>query len=386
MSRPLLYRLQPAICAALLALASTPAFAQGTDSTTPTTPTVTGITVRPLSVGDKEVQLDGTVQVGIDDCKNDVVVKFRLDNFPSSKESVDVYTGTSCNTVASRQETTNASCDYIGNYDATQNQDLEIEIKVDLLIKDCNSNENSEKTLWFLAVDDPKSAEDVGSNYGQVPMVRLDTRRPDAPTSIKGGTGESQIPVSWKATGSDLDGFVVLIDPSPTTGGVSSGSAGNGSSGGDSGTASGSDMSDEDGGTTPTGGGSSAGGDCGSADLTPGGLTDGLPSRIIRKNVGEPTATGIDLKPGDFGLEDGQSAAIAVIAVDLAGNESPISEIACVKVVPTTSFWDQYQQDPDAVDKGCPCAAVGPAQLESAWPIALVLGLTALSARRRRRS
>jgi hypothetical protein len=108
-----------------------------------------------------------------------------------------------------------------------------------------------------------------------------------------------------------------------------------------------------------------------------------LPSYIKRKAVNEGTATGIDLGPGDI---DGEFATIAVIAVDEAGNESPLSQLACVKVVPTESFWDRYQEDGDAVDAGCPCTAIGPAQLQSAWPVGLSLSLIALSARRRRRS
>jgi hypothetical protein len=115
-------------------------------------------------------------------------------------------------------------------------------------------------------------------------------------------------------------------------------------------------------------------------------VDSGVSSRIVRKKVGEPTATGVKLKPGDIGGGDGSSAAIAVVAIDQAGNESLVSEIACVKVVPTEGFWDRYQSDPNAVDPGCPCTAMGPAQLESAWPIALSLALCGLSARRRRRS
>ena len=117
--------------------------------------------------------------------------------------------------------------------------------------------------------------------------------------------------------------------------------------------------------------------------LTPGGSIEGLPSYVKRKEINEATATGLDLSPGDI---DGELAAVAVVAVDEAGNASELSELVCARIVPTQSFWDEYQESGDGVEGGCPCTALGPAQIGSAWPIALALGLIARSARRRRRS
>jgi hypothetical protein len=370
----------------LLALAG-PALAQDDDTDTPpaTSAGTGGLVVRAISVGGEEVKL-GSIPVGIDACVNDAEIRFEIDGVPDSHESIDVYLGESCNASSSRDLDASNRCTYVGNFKATSSSNQPLTLRATQLMgEDCAMKaEESTPKLWFLAVKDPGSSEDVMNLYKMIEDVRLDTRRPTAPTSVEGGSGEKQIPVEWKTSDSDLEGFVVLIDPAPTSGG----GGGSGTSGGSSG--SGGD-DDEDGGTTnadsgtpaPSGGSTAANGECGSSVLTEGGSVGGLPSRIKRKEVNEATATGIDLGPSDI---DGDIAAIAVVAVDEAGNESPLSALACVKVVPTESFWDRYSADEDAVEGGCPCAALGPAQLASAWPVGLALSLIALSARRRRRS
>jgi hypothetical protein len=368
----------------LLALAG-PALAQDDDTPPATSAGGGALTVRALSVGGEEVAL-GTIPVGIAACVNDAEIKFEIDGVPDSHESVDVYLGESCNATSSRDDDTSNRCTYVGNFKAGLSRGLSLTLRAKQLMgDDCETKaEESTPKLWFLAVKTPGSAEDVMNLYKMIEDLRLDTRRPSAPTSVKGGSGEKQIPVEWETSDSDLEGFMVLIDPDPTRGG-----GGSGTSGGSSGTTGG---VDEDGGVTsaadsgtpaPSGGSTAANGECGSSVLTEGGSVSGLPSRIKRKEVNEATATGLDLGPSDIG---GDVAAIAVVAVDEAGNESPLSALACVKVVPTESFWDRYSEDADAVEGGCPCAALGPAHLASAWPVALSLSLIALSARRRRRS
>jgi hypothetical protein len=376
----------------LLALAP-PAFAQ-TD--TDTTTTAGSLVVRALSVGGEEVKL-GDIPIGIAECKADADIVFEIDGVPE-ENTVDVYLGEACNQPTSRDSDTNSNCDYVGNFPSNdQTRGLRLTIKTTQLIDDCDEPKESTPKIWFLAVTDPGKNEDVDNFYGTLTedrKVRLDTRAPSAPTMVEGGTGEKQIPVSWDAPGSDLEGFIVLIDQRPTDGGGSGGGGASGASGSGAGGDDGDDADQDggpavaaDGGQTaepaPTGGGSSSDGECGSSVLTPNGSAANLGSGVKRKEVNEATATGIDLSPNDIG---GEAATVAVVAVDEAGNESPISELVCVRVVPTESFWDRYQGEDDAVEGGCPCTALGPAQLGSAWPVALSLWFVARSARRRRRS
>jgi hypothetical protein len=213
----------------------------------------------------------------------------------------------------------------------------------------------AERTLWFLAVDDPDSAEPVDDGYGTL-RVELDARAPDAPTSVKGGSGERQIQVDWETDDANLDGFVIYVD--------------SGSGGGSAGSA----APDDDGGTTSDV-------DCGSGRLQPNSEAPDPDDFGTAIEVNEATATGETLSPEQIG---GSRAAIAVAAVDLAGNRSPLSEVVCVSVMPTESFWDRYQANGGDAQAGCPCSALGPVHAHSAWPVALALLFIRRSARRRR--
>lgn len=365
--------------AALIALAiAAPALAQtaGTGGSASTS-SVGGLTARALRVGGEDVDLGVTIKVGIEECNLDSNIDFELDGVPDGK-SIDVYLGESCNQTSARDTDGTGDCDYIGNFKSELTRQQPVTIKTSALLgSDCDKETESMPKIWFLAVSTPKGSEDVKTLYTMLETLRLDTSAPAPPTGVKGGSGEKQIPVEWDASGSDLETFIVLIDPQATAGGGASGSGASGSGGGGA---------DEDGGADDepaTGGGASSDGECRSSVLTPNGSIEGLPSSVRRKTINEATATGIDLSPNDI---DGELAAVAVVAVDEAGNASRMSALACVKIVPTDGFWDRYQQEGDPVAGGCPCTAAGPAQLDTGWPVALALAFIARSARRRRRS
>lgn len=319
-----------------------------------------------LTIGGEEVGL-GEQSVGIDDCDDDAVIEVRLDGVPSESEAIDIWIGESCNTMA-RRDGSDDDCTYVGNQPADRTTNLIIELRAGDLIEDCSSNEESTPKIWLLAVKDPQGSEDVGTSYAQISNLHLDTRAPEAPTEVEGGSGEREIPVEWNTDDSDLERFIILIDPMPTMD-PGAGTAGSAS------------PSEDDAGA-PTGGGG-WNGECGSSVLTPGADLSSISTRVKRKEVNEATATHADLSSADI---DGTAAAVAVVAVDKAGNESPVSELGCVYVVPTEGFWERYQQEPDAVGAGCPCRALGPAHAESGLPVMLALGWLARSARRRRSS
>ncbi len=359
------FRLLPSL-ALLVSLAfAAPAVAQ-TDATTNTS---TGaIAAKVLTIGGEEVGV-GELAIGIDDCANDVAIEVRLDGVPSAKDSVDIYVGENCNST-SRNDTTNNTCTYIDNQPADRANNLIIELHAGDLIDDCTKPEESTPKVWLLAVSDPQGSEDVGTAYAEIANLHLDTRAPDAPTGIKGGSGERQIPVEWNTDDSDLERFIILIDPAPTME-AGAGVAGSGSS------------TETDGGVPTDGRRGGWNGECGSNVITPDADLSSISTSVKRKQVNEATATHVDLSSADI---DGTAAAVAVIAVDKAGNESPVSELGCVYVVPTQGFWENYQQDPNAVDSGCPCRAIGTAHAESGLPVMLALGWLARSARRRRSS
>ncbi|MFI5308492.1 MAG: hypothetical protein ACHQ53_14130, partial [Polyangiales bacterium] len=221
-----------------------------------------------------------------------------------------------------------------------------------------------------------------------------------APASLTGGEGESVIPVSWKSGETHLKGFVVFIDTSgiaapPLDGGLTAdGSIAMLDAAVDSGASdAGADAATTDGGSsrvslTDAGGGTVIVGDntgaCGPTLLTAGENANQVPSGVFQKQVNEPTATGADIVPAD--LQHAQTATIAVAAIDLAGNQGPLSNLACVKIVNTTGFLDSYRAHGGTAQSGCPCSAMGPVQVENAWPVVLATSVLVLSGRRRRRS
>lgn len=86
----------------------------------------------------------------------------------------------------------------------------------------------------------------------------------------------------------------------------------------------------------------------------------------------------------------GDGKAVAIILVDRAGNESPLSNVSCVTRVNVDGFWDAYCRDRGltleacrAQYSGCSCAAIGAGR--GAGPaLLLVAGLAlALAVRRR---
>ena len=331
-----------------------------------------GIVVNLLTIGGEDVNTLAEIKLGIEDCSSNAELVFELDGAPANKESIDIYTGENCNRTDRINDDVNRCTHLTVQATNEQTRDLRITLMARELVGGnmdddaldgatdvCATGIDSMPTIWFLAVDTPMSAEDVGNNYGTYEALGIDLRAPRAPSSVVGGSGENQIPIEWDTEDTDIESFIVFIDNDPTEDGGGAGSGG-----------------ETDGGTGNTG-------ECGSLVLQSNMSADDLPSGIRRKEVNEPTATGVQLVPNDI---DGMMAAVAVVAVDEAGNQSPLSNTGCVKVVPTEGFWDRYEANGGKAQGGCPCSALGPAQLQTAWPVALALLLLRRSARRRRPS
>jgi MYXO-CTERM domain-containing protein len=244
---------------------------------------------------------------------------------------------------------------------------------------------DGEPDLYFLPVDRIGTSEAVAPyGYFQVPV---DVDPPAAPSGVKGGRGETEIPVSWDRGSGNPINYWLVWDPEPTEGGAAgsgdtdggveagSGAAGASGSSGSGGT-SGSDTDD-----TSDNGGSTA--ECGSTKLVPGMPFDvgALPPGIKRKRV-EGDVTSATLSGSEVG---GDRAAVSVIAEDLAGNHSVLSDFGCVRVVPTVGFWDEYKDGGGAAEAGCACSVPSASRSPlSALPV--VLALLLLRVRRKRRS
>jgi len=127
----------------------------------------------------------------------------------------------------------------------------------------------------------------------------------------------------------------------------------------------------------------SASGSCETGTLTAGAAAPVGDPTIPSQSTGSD-ASGITLSAADFGLEDGQSALVAITSVDANDNESVLSQTVCVTRVPSAGFCDVY-----AADSGepCPqgCAVSQPGAGGSPLPLLPLLALVLGLARRRSR-
>jgi hypothetical protein len=404
-SRMFAQSLRIAALAAVGSLLSVTAYAQGTAGTGGTTTSMAtgGIRAILLNIGNDTVNALGQIYLSKPACDANAPLKFRLDGAPPDRPSIDVYIGERCNGTDRKNSTTN-SCVYLTSVSSGGvTQGLIITIHAKDLIKDCNAAEEAMPKLWFLSVNTPNGTEDVGNNFAEFVRLGIDTRPPGAPSGLSGGEGESVIPVHWRSGETHLKGFVVFIDTSGVAGspmdagtatkdaGAASDAAASDAAAGDAGPSDAAvlDAATADSGTrvalTDAGAGTaSSAGACGPTLLTAGQSAQSVDSQVRLKQVNQPTATGVDLTPTDFG--GATRATIAVAAVDLAGNQGPLSNLACVSLVPVTGFFDKYRANGGTAATGCQCRALGPAEAQSTWPVVLAIALIGLSVRRRRPS
>jgi MYXO-CTERM domain-containing protein len=209
------------------------------------------------------------------------------------------------------------------------------------------------RTIYFLALRGTASNE-ATSVYGTL-IVQIATTPPGAPTNVVGGSGETEIPVTWTNPPQQIYSVYTLIDP----------------------------LAEEDATGVDDDGGVSAG--CISrtlmedASIDPSNPPKGV--RVlgpIEKMAKETTINGDDLNT--------ELAAVGIIVGDRAKNFSHLSNIGCIKVTPTAGFWDTYEKEGGGAGNGCSCSAVGARGDGNAWFALPVLGVLAwLGVRRRNR-
>jgi hypothetical protein len=293
--------------------------------------------------------------IGKSDCDAKVNLTFYVSGFSvgaSSPKYVEIYKGTNCANTEGRDNLGDDDCVRVSYQNRTQNTTLQqFKIPIEEL---CSTN--GAATVWFLPVDTLDTNATV-MPYG-VYEVPLDTLAPNAPTNVKGGDGETQIQVSWERSDTNISRNWIIWDPKPITSTVGASDAGLTADGGGADSAAagsgaaGQDETDADGGTTPIGQTV-----CGSPLLTPGEAidVDKLPKGLHRKEA-RGDVESFQLSGDEI---DSPRAAVAVVAQDLAGNVSLLSNVACVNVVDTTGFWDAYQQNGGDAEAGCTCSLPG---------------------------
>jgi len=332
------------------------ASAQLAGSSGTSTTTTGGVNWLLTAVGStKYVDTSYKVPINKSDCDSNALLHLSLTAIPTGAKYLEVWVGDSCQNGDRTTRISPEHCVYVDykEQDTTNTADTDFTIAVE---KACMLGDGA-RTFYILPVNTLMGTTNV-SPFAQV-TLNFDKTPPSPPTSVKGGAGQTEIPVSWTQP-SDTYYFWVVVDTNAAAGG------------GD------------------TDSGSPTSGDCASTLLQSGTdfdpNADPLPDGIWVKYINEK-ASRATLSADDLGVTTGR-AAVAVMAEDLGHNRSQLSNLACIDIVPTTGFWDTYRKGGGTADEGCVCTAPGGTRprAQLAWPLLLGLAAVALWRRTRRRA
>lgn len=217
---------------------------------------------------------------------------------------------------------------------------------------DADGTEDGKFSIYILALNSSGTNEAAGKAWWI--NATLDTTPPSAPTGTSGGKGDTEIPVSWTNSAEQISEQRVYL----LRGGCSGGAYVGGSA-----VDAGADAGDDGG--TGVGSGAGTGGWEKARDVS-------------------LSATRTTLNGASQGLAYGEEAAVAVTAVDLAGNESDRSTPACIQRVKTDGFCSVHESQGGK----CESCAVAPGRGELPHAVLLLLGIAGawVAVRRQRRS
>jgi len=283
-----------------------------------------------------------TIPLSAADCSS-ASADLRLEMVDSTKNQIDIWRGSNCNDTTQRAGMASNEC--VNFALMGQDQIINTRSQMDFegvafaeLLEGC-SLADGQYGIWFLATNMASSNEEV-TNYASLDIV-LDTTAPLAPVNVVGGRGGTQINVTWEAgngvEASDHKEYRVYGDPSSAVDGDSC-----------------------EGSTTV---------------FVPGEPT---PSGVFELSRG--TGRSATINPDMFNIAENRSGYVAVVEVDQAGNESVVSEVACIARVPTTGFCDAYGENCTS------CSASGAPGLPLGAPYGAlgVFALALLGLRRRK--
>lgn len=270
-----------------------------------------------------------TTPLNIRECTEDVEITVRLSAIPTAAV-LDVYYGVDCQISTNRLSTsTTKQCEPVTSVAITNAGGFQ---DVTFNISNLKCTETSTRKLFFLPVASEGAGGDITN--GVTLDVMIDATAPSAPTSVEGGEGESAIPVSWMFTGTDVNEFIVYWDDDDTT--------------------------------------------CASMKLMAGDedLEDlGLRSKTVNQSTRDTLLSNA--------VDVGQSATVGIVAVDLAGNASPLSATACITGVPTTGWLDLHEAQGGKTGNTCSVAVMNRAHGSMFVLWAMLMAVLGLRATRR---
>lgn len=276
------------------------------------------------------------------ECDAGAEIEFRFNNVDVRQSNLFIFQGADCDDVDVRNEMTNTRCQLVAGPFATDNRtQVSLTLDVSQLVP-CGEGGGAVLHLWVLALN---TTSDLVTGPGQVARFNLayDFEGPPGPSEFRVRGGETAASLSWEGLTANLLRYEVYMDPEGCTDGmVDSAALG--------------DPNDPD------------------------------PATLVATVEG--TASSVRA-PFPDSVPIGGEAAVAIRAIDLAGNPGALSAVRCVSRFEVMTWLEAYCSGGDASADVCAgegCSTSPGSAERPAWLSVGLLGLLgALAARRRRR-
>lgn len=286
--------------------------------------------------------------LSIQECEDNVDITVSFAGLTTSASVAAIWTATSssagCDGATQRQPTTAIQCTQIAGYSqslTTPASDITVPVRTLFRLDsaaDCTTATDLSQYVWFLPLP---SASDTGTASVGYVVARIDLDRvpPSAPTIPTGNyAGNNNITIDVTST-SDVNEFRAYFDPTACESGVP-------------------------------------------------------PTTFNQTTLASDINTGssVTFSATEAGIAAfGGYAAVAVVAVDHAGNESEVSNAVCVQRVEIEGFWEAYcrqegREDVDECAEYYSCAARPGRSSSFVAGASLLFGFGLLLARRRSQS
>lgn len=303
-----------------------------------------------------------TFPLSLAECMSSEPIRITVNNAPFDSTGVTVRqwdlwqggteTGANCQTAATRKDPSGGNtsatrvCDQRtwSGASAVTSTMMTLSFLPGELFPDCSS----EGTLTFYVLAMSARGDfttDIAATAYFMFRVRLDVTPPTAPT-LSDAAGDRQIRLGWtNTTAETLRRANVYVDNTTSC--------------------------DE------------------TSTLLVGGAT--APSTLLFGTTEGASPTSLTIDGASLGIATNGSVRAAVTVVDRAGNESVLSNVACIRRVPVAGFWDEYCAQEGMSDVSlCTqhysgCSAMPGRRSDAAWWMFLALGALGVSVRARRR-
>jgi MYXO-CTERM domain-containing protein len=281
------------------------------------------------------------VPISQGECDAGAEITFRFTNVDPMRSNLFFYQGANCDDVAIRNDTTDDRCSLLaGPFTTEMRTQVDVTLPVSELVP-CGEGGSGTREIFVLAVNNTMSDDVSGPGQLATFPIAYDFQGPAAPSDFEAVGGESSATLTWTADTSQITEWEIFLDPNGCTGGTVD-----------------------------------------SALLADPNAPD--PSALV--DTAEGTASSFDL-PFPASVPIGGEAAVAIRAVDRAGNVGTLSPVRCVSRFDVTTWLEAFCAGDGSgsevcTDGGCSVSPAG-GDGRLAW---LLIGAAAALAFYRRRT